>query len=67
MHHELAIFGILFPSLLPCALLAGLLWFALDAAMLRLGGWSLFFHAALARLSLYVVLVGLVAAIWPDP
>ncbi len=67
MHHEIAVFGVLFPSLLPCALVAGLVWFVLDAAMLRAGAWSLVYHAALARLSLYVVLLGVVAAVWPDP
>ena len=67
MHHEVALLGVYVPSLLPCALVAGILWFALDAAMLRGGLWQLFWHAALARLGLYAILLAAVAASWPDP
>lgn len=54
------------PSLFLCAIAAGVLWFLVDALMLRLGGWELFFHPPLARLALYFVLVAVTAGLWPD-
>ncbi|MCF3932115.1 DUF1656 domain-containing protein [Acuticoccus sp. M5D2P5] len=66
MHHEIAFIGMLYPSLLACAVIAALIWYLVDTAMLRLGLWSYFFHPALARLSLYVVTLGVVAWLTPD-
>ncbi|UOM35367.1 DUF1656 domain-containing protein [Acuticoccus sp. I52.16.1] len=66
MHHELAFIGMLYPSLLACAVAAALLWYMADALMLRLGLWRFFFHPPLARLSLYVVTLGVVAWLTPD-
>ncbi|GGE15821.1 hypothetical protein GCM10011390_38620 [Aureimonas endophytica] len=66
MRHEISVLGLMFPSLLLCAGLAGLLWFLVDWAMLRLKGWTLFWHPPLARLALFFVLLGAVAAAYPD-
>ncbi|RAI01933.1 hypothetical protein DLJ53_11115 [Acuticoccus sediminis] len=66
MHHEMSFIGMLYPSLLACAVVAAILWYLVDALMLRLGYWSYFFHPALARLSLYVVMLGVVSWLAPD-
>lgn len=66
MRHEIAAMGLLFPSLLACVALAGVAWFVIDWLMLRGGAWRLFWHPPLARLALYFVLLGLVAATYPD-
>ena len=67
MSHEIAFFGMLFPSLLLVAVLAALLWFALDSLMLRLGLWDFFWHPPLARLSLYFICLAALGAFYPDP
>ena len=66
MNHEIGFFGLLFPSLLLCAVVAGLLWFALDWCFLKVSAWSLFWHPPLARMALYGALFSLVAAFWPN-
>ncbi len=66
MHHEMSFIGMLYPSLLACAIGAAIIWYAIDVAMLRLGLWSYFFHPALGRLCLYVITLGVVAWLTPD-
>lgn len=66
MRNEIALMGLLVPGLLLCAVIASLLWFLLDALMLRLAGWRLFWHPPLARLALYLVLLAAVTALYPD-
>lgn len=66
MMHETELFGLFFPSMVLCAVIASLAWFVVDGAMVRLSGWTLFWHPPLARLALYFVLFALVAALYPD-
>lgn len=59
MPRELDLFGLLVPTLLPILLLCiGLQW-ALDHGLTRLGFYRHVWHPALLRLSLFVVLFGL--------
>lgn len=66
MKHEIAFIGLYFPSLLLCAVLAAFAWFLIDWLMLRHALWRFFWHPPLARLSLYLVLMTAVAALYPD-
>ncbi|KAB0677750.1 DUF1656 domain-containing protein [Aureimonas leprariae] len=66
MRHELSAAGLFFPSLLLCAVIAGILWFAVDRVMLHAKAWSLFWHPPLARLCLLLILFGAVSALYPD-
>jgi hypothetical protein len=66
MRHEFSFAGLFAPSLLACAVLAGLAWFAADWLMLRSKAWNLFWHPPLARLSLFFILFGVVSAVYPD-
>ncbi|WP_128253702.1 DUF1656 domain-containing protein [Falsirhodobacter deserti] len=66
MKSEIAFLGLYLPGLLICAIIASALWFVIDALMLRVAGWRLFWHPPLARLALYFVLLGLVVALLPD-
>lgn len=67
MRGEYDILGLYVPGLLPCAILAAVLWFLIDALMLRRGGWQLFWHPPLARLALYFLLLALVTLLFPEP
>lgn len=66
MMHETEFLGLFFPSLVLCAVIASALWFLIDGAMVRLSGWTLFWHPPLARLALYFVLLGVVSALYPN-
>lgn len=66
MRSEIDILGLYIPGLLVCAIVASVLWFLIDALMLRVAGWRIFWHPPLARLALYFVLLGLVVAFLPD-
>lgn len=66
MKSEIAFLGLYVPGLLICAVIASVLWFVIDGLMLRVAGWTWFWHPPLARLALYFVLLGLVVALIPE-
>lgn len=66
MHHEVAFQGLFYPSLLLCAIIAGVCWYLIDLAMRRAALWPVFWHPPLARVALYFVIFGLVSALYPD-
>lgn len=66
MKTEIHILGLYVPGLLICAIIASVLWFLVDALMLRTAGWRLFWHPPLARLALYFILLGGVVAFLPE-
>lgn len=66
MRSEIDLLGLYVPGLLICALIASVAWFIIDALMLRVAGWRVFWHPPLARLALYFILLGLVVALLPD-
>ncbi|TMV86239.1 DUF1656 domain-containing protein [Thioclava sp. BHET1] len=66
MRNDFALFGLFIPNLLSCFVLGAVLWFVVDAIMLRTGAWNYFWHPPFARLALYVVSVALFVALYPD-
>ncbi|WP_102224440.1 DUF1656 domain-containing protein [Acidimangrovimonas sediminis] len=66
MRQEFAAFGLFVPSLLICALIAGVIWLLVDSLMLRSGGWQFFWHPPIARLALYFLSLALVVFLFPD-
>ena len=66
MPRELAIFGVLIPTLLPLFIASMLLQLAADRLLGRLGVYRLLWHPALVRLCLFVAIFGaLVLALYP--
>ena len=66
MSHEIALFGLFFPSVVLCAVIAGVIWYTLDSVLIRFSAWAWFWHPPLARLALYFILFGAVSALYPD-
>ena len=59
MPREIAVFGLLIPTLLPLFVAAIALQWSLDRLLTRLGVYRFVWHPALLRLSLFVCLFGL--------
>lgn len=66
MHHEVAFQGLFYPSLLLCAIIAGICWYNVDMVMKNTSLWLAFWHQPLAKLALYFVIFGLESALYPD-
>jgi hypothetical protein len=62
MQREIAIYGVLLPSLLPIFVGSALLYWLLDTGLARYGAYQHLWHPALVRLSLFIGLF--VAAAW---
>jgi hypothetical protein len=54
MPREIAIYGVLLPSLLPIFVGSALLYWVLDTLLARYGAYRRLWHPALVRLSLFI-------------
>src|SRR4051812_15098217 len=66
MLREIAVAGVLVPSLLLLFLASLILFVPLDLVLARLGTWRLAWHPPLARLALFIALWAALAALVPD-
>ncbi len=64
MNQELSLWGVLFPPLLPMVVLALVVSRLLSSVLARRGLYRLVWHRALFDVSVFVVLLGALNAVW---